>query len=103
MYYILKDKEPVRCQDSLKFAEWLKESSLVVKSIRIKNYTILTIFLGIDLNHQDEGDPVLFETIVFEKSLCNRIEIDRYCTWEEAMNGHHRLLNKYTKLPSSAN
>jgi len=103
MYYILKDKKPIPCEDILELAEWYKSPNRFLKKDKAADYTISTIFLGIDLNHQDEGDPILFETLVTTDDLENKVEIDRYCTWEEAMNGHDRLLSKYTNLPSSAN
>ncbi|MEM9885463.1 MAG: hypothetical protein AAF849_06190 [Bacteroidota bacterium] len=103
MYYILKDKNPVACESIVEFAEWYKTPNRFLKKDKIEDYTISTIFLGIDHNHQDKGDPILFETLVTTDVFENKVEIDRYSTWEEAMNGHDRLLNKYTNLPHSAN
>jgi hypothetical protein len=47
---------------------------------RIKDIEISTVFLGMDHNFSDEGDPLLFETMIFGGPRDQYQE--RYCTWE---------------------
>lgn len=51
--------------------------------------TVSTVFLTLDHNFGD-GPPVLFETLVFGGPLDQ--EMRRYCTWDEAVSGHARMV-----------
>ena len=48
---------------------------------------VSTVFLGLDHGWGD-GPPVLFETLVFPDTK----RMDRYCTWDEAVAGHERIV-----------
>jgi hypothetical protein len=50
---------------------------------------ISTVFLGLDHSFTG-GTPVLFETLVFGGP--NDGYMERYCTWDEALAGHARIL-----------
>lgn len=54
--------------------------------------SVSTVFLGIDHNHSGKGPPVLFETLVFGGPLDGNM--DRYCTYSDAENGHLEMLIK---------
>jgi hypothetical protein len=53
---------------------------------------VSTVFLGVDHNFTDRGSPVLFETMVFGANDHNDRYCDRYCTAEEAREGHARVV-----------
>ena len=57
-----------------------------------KQIMVSTVFLGINLRFLDDGDPLLFETLVFN-GPCND-EGDRYSTWVEAEEGHEQFCTK---------
>ena len=52
---------------------------------------VCTAFLGVDVNFGD-GAPVLFETVVFGGPY--DWELYRYCTWEEAQQGHAAVVER---------
>lgn len=56
----------------------------------IGGYRVSTIWLGIDHGCGMSDEPLIFETMVFKdrKSVAQ----DRYCSEEEALAGHARLL-----------
>ncbi|MEM1324946.1 MAG: hypothetical protein AAGI23_03275 [Bacteroidota bacterium] len=103
MFYVLKDQQPIACKSAQDFSEQYFLSNPFLKIDKTDRHTVSTIFLGIDLRRKDELRPVLFETLVTTDSLENKIELDRYSTWEEAMSGHELLLDKYANLHDLAN
>lgn len=92
--YKLDGHNPVPCED---LVEWAMD--LGNDDIRRVAYTelpdgvqISTVFLGLDHNFSGEGDPVLFETMVFGGE--HNHEMVRYTTWEEAEKGHAEMVKK---------
>jgi len=61
----------------------------------IENFSISTIWLGINHNFNGKGAPLIFETMVFyqgddkDHELQNNIE--RYATESEALEGHKQM------------
>lgn len=56
----------------------------------IGEYIISTVFLGIDHSFGD-GDPLLFETMVFGGETGeDEIWMERCATWDEALDMHER-------------
>ncbi len=95
--YILNGHEPVPCEDLMVWAKWIEENSRQVARDQINNDVyVSTVFLGIDYSF-GEGAPVLFETMVFGGSMDQ--EMDRYLTWDEAMVGHKKMVER-VKLES---
>jgi len=69
----------------LEWARRFENSNRRVAEDQIGNKWVSTVFLGMD--HGWEGGPLwIFETIVFEGD--NEIDIWRYSTWDQAMEGH---------------
>jgi hypothetical protein len=92
--YILEGKTPVRCDNMRVWCKWMDEADRRVARDEIDGILISTVFLGIDHNF-DDGPPILFETMVFDdvhKWLDN--EMRRYCTWDEAEQGHRELVEE---------
>jgi hypothetical protein len=54
--------------------------------------TVSTVFLGVNHNMTGEGDPVLFETMVFGNDDMGGGDMRRYRTWEEAEAGHAEMV-----------
>lgn len=52
---------------------------------------ISTVFLNFDHNWNPDGEPVLFETMIFGGEYDE--EMWRYSTWDEAKAGHDRIVN----------
>ncbi len=58
----------------------------------IDGQRVSTVFLHMDHNMGFEDTrPVLFETMIFGGEYDS--EMWRYCTWEEALAGHNRIVN----------
>lgn len=89
--YILEGHEAVECNDLMKWADWFETADRTVKKTEIGDISVSTVFLG--LNHcYGEGEPVLFETMVFGGEYDQ--EVERYATWEQAEKGHEEWVKK---------
>lgn len=69
------------------WGRWMENfKDRIVQREEYKGFFVSTVFLGID-HRFDEGKPLLFETMVFNKLrdlYCNRTS-----TWLEALNIHN--------------
>jgi hypothetical protein len=93
MKYILKDKEPVKEPDIMKWGKQFEDiENRRVGWNTIKKSDVSTVFLGIDHGHDITLKPILFETMVFGGKYDG--EEERYTTWEEAEKGHHEWCKK---------
>ena len=99
--YILEEHKPVKCDDILTWAKWFETANRAVKKDiaklsylgkKLGEIKISTVFLGIDHNFDDEGDPILFETMVFGGELDE--SCDRCSTWEAAEKMHELWVEK---------
>lgn len=64
-FYILDaDGNPVRVPDALTWGRWFEKAERHVAWTEIGEWTVSTVFLGLDHNYADEGPPVLFETMI---------------------------------------
>lgn len=86
LYYILVRRVPFAV-DVVTWGRWFGSiNNRRVGEDIIGNARVSTVFLGIDHNFLDTGDPVLFETMVFGGPLDQHSL--RYCTWKQAEKGH---------------
>lgn len=90
-HYILEGHEPVPA-DLMTWARWFENATnRRVAETHVGDMRISTVFLGLDHNFAG-GPPLLFESLVFDGTLDG--EMERYTTWEEAEEGHTRLVNR---------
>jgi len=91
MYYILKDKTPIKEDDLYKWSRWFENISnrIVQQDVIDGKIKVSTVFLCIDHNWNNNGSPILFETMIF--GLPKDYQ-ERYCTWNEAEAGHQKAL-----------
>lgn len=104
--YILDGHKPVIEKDLLTWGRWFEEANRIVAlDYLTPKLRVSTVFLGIDHSWmEDSSNPVLFETMIFRK-LSKPIEFggivlyndslpyqDRYCTWQEALEGHEKAV-----------
>ena len=94
MLYTLDGRDPVHCEDTLTWALWFEASwpARRVAFDKVGALDVSTVFLGVDHNFRSNGDPILFETMVFGP-VDSRFEVDevetrRYSTWDQAEVGH---------------
>lgn len=74
--------------------EWSKNYEFRDRHVdwdEIEDHKVSTVWLGLDHNYSGEGDPLLFETMIFNPQG-NDIYCRRYSTWEEAEDGHQIAL-----------
>ena len=62
-----------------------------VASTAIDELRVLTVFLGVN-NQLNEGQPFLFETLVFKGEQLDWEYGSRYRTWDEAKAGHDAIV-----------
>ena len=92
--YKLVDKVPVPCTVE-EWGEMHRGNRSVARTTQPDGRRVSTVFLGLDHRWGDEGPPILFESMVFGPDDMNEQDMDRYCTWEEAAEGHRRMVEKH--------
>ena len=93
--YKLDGHKTVPCENLMEWAQWFETADRRVLKTILKgpdniDIKVSTVFLG--LNHNlGEGEPILFETMVFGGA--HDQEEERYSTWDEAEEGHKRWVD----------
>lgn len=88
--YILEGRKVVPV-DLMTWANWYESTDRRVARTETGNGDVSTVFLGID--HQfGDGEPLIFETLVFGGPLDQ--EMERYSTWEQAEAGHAAMIER---------
>ncbi len=96
-YILLNDHSIIEEPDFIKWAEWLQDAgeNRIVKQEKVfsrwRYYFVSTVFLGINHRYDNNGPPLLFETMVFDNE--ESIYCYRYPTWAEAEKGHKHTVN----------
>ena len=95
MYYNKQGEE-------ITIEEWGKLSDdkdyTVIKQEGVKNNRwVSTIWLGLDRQF-GEGEPLVFETMVFPTGDWGELDVRRYTTEEEAIKGHKEMVEKWNKI-----
>lgn len=103
LFYILdENKKIITTENILIWVEWLensyKDGTHWIADTRLKNIHISTVFLGANHNW-GEGDPILFETMVFGGWLNREYQV-RYSTYDEALDGHSKAIKMALKYNS---
>lgn len=88
-YFILEGKE-IKAVDVVAWGLWCKQhqSTRSLRRDSLGEVQISTVFLGI--NHSVGFPPAVFETMVFGGEYDEYI--DRYCTYDDAVEGHKRVV-----------
>lgn len=98
--YILDGHTPVQEPDLMKWSGWyekanrrVRQSTATVKldGKNVGEVRVSTVFLGLDHSFGD-GEPMLFETLVFGGPLDG--EMDRCSTWEGAEKMHDLMCER---------
>lgn len=98
MYYILKDKTPVAVTDVIEWGKWFEAANRVVKQTTLPDGTFIsTVFLGLNHNYSG-GQPLLFETMIFNSNENREDYQERYTTWEQAEEGHQKAIELVFQL-----
>lgn len=104
-YYVLNDRLPIPCANLKAWSEQFEriDRRTVAKTV-VGGTLVSTVFLGIDHNFSETGPPVLFETMVFgDGETCDDdLGQWRYCTWDEAEEGHRAVVANLKRIASAA-
>ena len=103
LFYILDGKIAKQCNSVLEWGQWMEENSIRVARDYIDEIEVSTVFLGLNHNWSDQGDPLLFETMSFWPNDSSKSERWRYFTWEEAEAGHREMVDEIKKMIVNAN
>lgn len=90
LHYKLLGKIAVPCKGLMEWARWFETAERIVAKTEIGPMHVSTVFIGIDHNFGHSGDPLLFETMIFDDHEDGYQE--RYSTWGEAEAGHARAV-----------
>lgn len=61
-----------------------------------KVYRVSTVWLGLDHNWGN-GEPLIFETMVFKGKDSMDLDMERYSTLEQAQGGHKAMVAKWKR------
>lgn len=93
--YILDGKTPIAEPDMFKWGLWFKSNDRIVKKTDVGDAHVSTVFLGAEHGFCND-EPLLFETMIFGGPLDG--EQWRYCTWEQAEQGHYEAVKQVKEL-----
>ena len=99
-YILDANGDPQPEPDSMKWAEWF-EHHRDEKRVAVDYFgevMVSTVFLGLDHNFLSEGDPILYEPMIFGGE--HDQYQDRYRTKVEALEGHKRAVELVQGLKS---
>ena len=85
-HYILEDKQPVPMDDVVQWAKWRETHDHTVKKTRVGDYLVSTVFLSVEHGFDDNGSPLLFETMVFLDG--EDVFMVRAVDWHRALFNH---------------
>lgn len=82
---------PIPCADPVVWGRWFETADRTVARDRVGAVVVWTVFLG---NNQrlGKGAPVLFETMVFYDDEPQEQYGRRYCSWDDALEGHQAIM-----------
>lgn len=94
--YILDGHTPVPVDDLGVWGAFMQRGDRHVAKDTIGDILVSTVFLGSD-HRWGSGPPVLFETMVFGGDADTDQYCERYSTWDEATEGHRRIVASLTR------
>ncbi len=119
-FYILDDDHRVRKTHNM--AEWGKwmekfgKNRIIRQTLLKNNCWVSTVFLGVDYNWTGKGEPIVFETMVFDKNVIHQYALGdekprddigeelyqtRYTSYDKALRGHKQAVRKFAGRPAS--
>lgn len=95
-FYKLVDRTPMHCTLA-EFVEAMKdEKNRIIEQTMIGDLQVSTVFTGIDQNWANEGDPILFDTVVFGLPDDLRPQWS-FSSWDESMEIHNLIVQVLTE------
>ena len=102
--FILRNRIPIPEPDTLRWGRWMElhREDRIVAQVQVGPFFVSTVFLGLDHGFCSPT-PVLFETMVFAGPKGRDLAQDRYSSWEQAEEGHRRMVAHYEARIASKN
>lgn len=95
MHYILKGREVVAVPDLITWARSFEKKPNKISKSKFRkrrvHYHVSTVFLGLD-HGWGEGEPVVFETMIFTNNKQYDQYQARYTSYIEAQMGHEHAV-----------
>lgn len=98
MWYILDESNKLLAVNVEDYINWSRLNSTIVKQDKIGEVFVSTVFLGLDHSF-NSSIPILWETLVF--GIENDMYQNRYASYEDALIGHQKTLDKINNLIST--
>lgn len=97
-HYIMEKDGTIRPVSLLTWAKWFENvDNRRVAWEDIGDLHVSTVFLGLDHNWGLKGDPILFETMIFDKGG-ESVFCARYSTREQAIAGHQKAVRRLKRV-----
>jgi hypothetical protein len=88
-HYILDESNNPVSVDLRTWAEWIGDpKNKIVEQNTVGSFWVSTVFLGLDHRFGGEGEPLLWETMIFPEATYEELYCQRYTSYKEAINGH---------------
>ena len=84
------------------YLQWAKDrkswDNKIVKQTKLENgIFVSTVWLGLDHSFLPKGKLLIFETMVFYRSMLE-LDMERYSTEEEAKAGHKEMVKRWSGI-----
>lgn len=93
LHYIEINGQPIPEPNILVWARWFETANRIVAQTQVGEATVSTVFLGFDYNFWTQGQPLLYETLIFGGDMDGREK--RYATRAQALAGHEAVLRAF--------
>jgi hypothetical protein len=96
--YFDRDGRAIDFRQFAQIVEGVKDAKRVAETTLPNGRWVSTVWLGID-HAFGQGPPLIFETMVFpsKDGPLTDLDCDRYSTEDEALRGHQRMVEKWSK------
>ena len=92
LYMLDAEHRLIPTDDVVAWANWFEKADRNVAVDKVGNITVSTVFLGIDHRFVGDGQPIVFETMLFADGESAGDYQERCCTWDEAVAQHAKAL-----------
>lgn len=100
LYILAEDgRTPIQVDDTDAWGRWFEGSRVGLKT-EINGAVVSTIFLGLDHGFPGTDEPILWETMIFDRADLEGYQ-ERYSSHEDAVEGHERAVRLAKESPAA--
>lgn len=97
-YTLDENNNTVECSNIFEAEQFFENDRRIVKQSNVSGCFVSTVFLVINHNFSNDGEPVLFETMIFTKRRSAFKRLDqyqwRYTSYNSALKNHYYIVNQ---------